>query len=700
MKILKKIKLKFLLPLLFLLCFSNSNALGVRDVIEDVVQNVIIDVIDEGVAAYFFYAPLVYDLLLDEGIGDPTYDRESDGTVKDYNDNIVTCASDEARFEGARRVHSVTTTYPNGRWSSYESENAIEFDGADDDIKVADNAAIQDVFDGGGTISCWIKPKSAGESGSGKIFDKSDNGTNGFYVYLSNESGGESDLVFTHRFSANVGSWDTTARSIPNNQFTHVVITYDNSATGNHPTFYINGAVKTYGSGISRTFVPAGTRKSDVGDDFYIGNQADGAKTTDGAIDNLQMWATELSQANVTALYNATSKATSPVASSVGWWKLDDTDQTITDYSGNGNTGTFRSNTTPGAPANVDGVYDNATVLTTLQGVLIEEQRENEAIYSEAFSAGDWVKSSGATVTANQALSPDGINTTADSLDVSAGADARISQAFVCGSSGGYVMSIWLRSVAGSGNFPIRFRNSTEDENFDLLAAITTTWQRFEIQLSGATTGNTLVCYPGNSLVAGENLSTAYAWGAQVEAGSFASSYIATAGAAATRLKDVLYYPASGNVNEAQGSMVCDFNMLGFDSNNPGVLTISDNSLSDYIMAFMPNIDTDIRLQVASGSSVQATFYGVSAITYNTDQSIGMSYKVNNFAGFIDGSSLGSDTSGVMPVGLSRIYIGSNYNGSLLLNGTIKEVKIWKTKLSDSEMQTETVWSPWNTWGS
>ena len=51
------------------------------------------------------------------------------------------------------------------------------FDGADDFVSLGDDASIQDIFDGGGTVSAWIYATGWGEGDYGRIFDKSGNTT-------------------------------------------------------------------------------------------------------------------------------------------------------------------------------------------------------------------------------------------------------------------------------------------------------------------------------------------------------------------------------------------------------------------------------------------------------------------------------------------------------------------------------------------
>ena len=653
-----------------------------------------------------FYAPLVStrEISIGQGDSDGTFTRASIATVKDYNGNIQNVALGEARFEGARRIHE-------DRWSSYDSANtAIEFDGADDDVLVADNTAIQNIFDGGGSISCWINPKSDGEADTGRLYDKG----GVMKVFISNEvpSPSGAKIRFDQTFSGDNGNWELTARDILINQWLHIVITYDNSATTNNPIFYINGVAKTVGSGLSELQPPTGTRTTDAGSDLYIGNRNGASRTFDGAIDNVQMWDTELSQANVTALYTATSKATSPVSGSVGWWKLDDTGTSVVlDYAGSNN-GAFRDNTTPSNCVNVDGVYDT-TLLTTLKGVLIEEQRENVIDYSQILdnATGGWTETN-ITPTLNNALSPDGINSTATKItpDGVGGAEEKSISKAIAGltNSTVYTFSVFVKKSGFTWVYlditdkdgtnttswfdldtPTEVTNNNDSSRIETFGS---SWYRISCAQSVATGVSNPIFKIG--FASADNTSTATGdgtiynlfWGAQVEAGLMATSYIASENTTPSRIKDVLYYPATNNVNETEGSMVCDFKALGFDASaTPRLLTINDNSTVDEIY-FELSSATALDYKVCAGSTDYVDITD-STVTANTDESAGAVYKSSYNNLWLDGTASTADTSATIPTGLTHILIGSDLTGGTnQFNGCIKEVKIYKKRLTGDQM--------------
>ena len=77
-----------------------------------------------------------------------------------------------------------------GGWAAgkFGKGRAIEFDGADTKVDCGSDAIIDDIFDGGGSLSIWINPDSDGETNIGRILYKKAN--LGWDIYTSDESGG------------------------------------------------------------------------------------------------------------------------------------------------------------------------------------------------------------------------------------------------------------------------------------------------------------------------------------------------------------------------------------------------------------------------------------------------------------------------------------------------------------------------------
>lgn len=209
--------------------------------------------------------------------------------------------------QGTKAIDDTTNandgTISTATYTSGISGTALEFDGASGDVLVSDNAAIQNIWDSGGSTSFWFNPDSDGEGNDGHIFDKNLPGSDGWVLATANDNASAIDLIFVQSFSGTAGRWDTTTRPLSLNAWSHVVITYDSDSVSNDPTIYVNGTKVT----ISEVTTPVGTRSSDVGNDLYIGNRSGDDKTIDGTLDEVRFYNDILADNEVIALRESPS---------------------------------------------------------------------------------------------------------------------------------------------------------------------------------------------------------------------------------------------------------------------------------------------------------------------------------------------------------------------------------------------------------
>jgi len=150
----------------------------------------------------------------------------------------------------------------------------VEFDGADTIITVADNAAIQDLHDAAMTVEAWIYPSSDGEGDEGWIIGKGDAGTVGWHFRFTNADNSLRAIINC----ATTDGVSQTSIQMTMDTHSHVAFTWDD-ATYNYPRMWVNGV--EYTDDVSTR---NGAIVTDVGDDLYIGNRNDVARTFDGHI--------------------------------------------------------------------------------------------------------------------------------------------------------------------------------------------------------------------------------------------------------------------------------------------------------------------------------------------------------------------------------------------------------------------------------
>jgi len=156
---------------------------------------------------------------------------------------------------------------------------AQDFNGDDDYILVTAAASINNIFDGGGTVSALIYPNNSGEGGYGRVVDKVNN-----KMTLTDESAGFCKLRFIQIFDGEQGWWQTVNRDIIIGAWNRVLVTYNSDSPNNNPILYVNGESVA----ISEAVTPKGTRRSDAAVDLYIGRNSTGTATFDGLIDEVR----------------------------------------------------------------------------------------------------------------------------------------------------------------------------------------------------------------------------------------------------------------------------------------------------------------------------------------------------------------------------------------------------------------------------
>ena len=175
---------------------------------------------------------------------------------------------------------------------NFTNAKARDFDSTDDIITVTDNAALQNIFDGGGTLSAWARTESAGEGNHGRIAAKRSSAGWDAFAHSSGLR-----IGLSQDFSGTDAQW-TSGNVLTTSTWYQVTMTYNSDSVSNDPTFYVNGASVS----ITEDVTPVGTRVSDVGSDVTIGNLSSTARTFDGQLDDVRIYDRALSAEEIARL--------------------------------------------------------------------------------------------------------------------------------------------------------------------------------------------------------------------------------------------------------------------------------------------------------------------------------------------------------------------------------------------------------------
>jgi hypothetical protein len=194
-------------------------------------------------------------------------------------------------------------------------------------------------------------------------------------------------------------------------------------------------------------------------------------------------------------------------------------------------------------------------------------------------------------------------------------------------------------------------------------------------------TGDTVASYSG------DGTSGAYFWGAQLEAGSFASTYIPTTTASVVRNADVLTYPSSGNVSATEGTFYAETQFFGTASsasaNDHAIVEASDGTANNRFTTLRQSSSNTEFFSVFNGGINQAVPTS-GTLANNTNYKVGSAYKLNSFYTAQNGTLSSVDSSGSVPA-VTTIYVGCGNAGNQAF-GTLRNVRIYQTQLSASQL--------------
>jgi len=191
------------------------------------------------------------------------------------------------------------------------------------------------------------------------------------------------------------------------------------------------------------------------------------------------------------------------------------------------------------------------------------------------------------------------------------------------------------------------------------------------------TTGN------GDAAYQGDGTSGLYIYGIQVEQATYPTSYIPTNGTSQTRLKDVCVDAGDASTfNDSEGVLYIEIATLANDGTRTITLSDGGNSNSIYI-GYNTNGRLDVNLR--SGGVYQAAFNYTGVANPSEINKIAFKYKQNDFALWVNGVEVGTDSSGITPIGLDKLNFSTTNAVADFFFGNVNQVLYFPTALSDDE---------------
>ena len=241
-------------------------------------------------------------------------------------------------------------------------------------------------------------------------------------------------------------------------------------------------------------------------------------------------------------------------------------------------------------------------------------------------------------------------------------------------------------------------------------AAITSVgngWYKCSITATAtATASGTLGIFIANSSAAtlaavtytGNGYSGIYIWGAQLEAGAFATSYIPTVASQVTRAADTPTITGtnfSSWYNQGEGALYVEAQTVSLAANR-GIFAIGDSSLAFGVAntiysVFEVGLSGRIsQVALVGGSSQVSALSPVYTQAANTATKMAQGYKVNDYAITVNAVNPAVDTLALVPAvsGMSIGSLSSGWlNGANFLNGTIKKIAYYPIRVTNTQLQ-------------
>ena len=344
--------------------------------------------------------------------------------------------------------------------------------------------------------------------------------------------------------------------------------------------------------------------------------------------------------------------------------------------------------------------------------LLLEKQSTNLTTYSEDFANANWVATD-ASVTTNAIISPDGTqnadklntNTTNNYHRIVANAQATATTA--------HTMSIFAKKgeykyigiaennndvgygvfdlnagtvlTSGSGATNVTIQNMGNGWYRCQLTFTAGAYSRFDIYAinDSYTSGN-----PAAYSFVGSSSNGLYIWGAQLEAGSYPTSYIPTTSSSATRVADACFKTGiSSLIGQTEGVMFADF-----------VWTKVGKTYQSILLGGTSNYHNTVYLLTTESSgaaSYQLYIGGATAIatisttfTTGTRYKVALAYKSGSIAFYVNGVSVGTSaaTYGAVSEAISQFRYDWPYGGDEQWCGPVSQTAIFPTRLTNAEL--------------
>lgn len=358
--------------------------------------------------------------------------------------------------------------------------------------------------------------------------------------------------------------------------------------------------------------------------------------------------------------------------------------------------------------------YDPTTGRCLGRSVL--EQRTNLLVRSQEFDSASWASySPNIAVTPGVFTAPDGTLTGDRVAIISSGSAFAVNPQNASRAAGQYTFSVFAKE--GSARYiQLLFGSAltTQYANFDLQTGQVTAGTydsarcvdvgmgiyRCEVTVTFAAGAGVSAIYGINASNSGRaSVFTGAAgsyfdiWGAQLELGGFATSYIQTAAAASTRNADTAIIGTLPSIgyNAVEGTFFASAvaPQGRGPTFTPTIFSLNDGTGSNRVQCRYETTGLLSGGVIISGGVSQAALGPIAAYSPLSELKVATALKADDFAASANGGPVFSDAAGLMPSGVTRIEIGT-FVVSQHFNGFIRRLRYIPRRIPNAQLQAMT----------
>jgi hypothetical protein len=336
---------------------------------------------------------------------------------------------------------------------------------------------------------------------------------------------------------------------------------------------------------------------------------------------------------------------------------------------------------------------------------ILEPERLQKIQYSEDFSQGYWTKI-GSSISQNIIISPDGTQNASKLVEDNLNGLKRL-RINAISTSGNNTLSFFVKSAERNWILLREAGQTAAYAYFDLengvvgqsnlaenieIKQFNDDWYRisFRDSVTSVAIELRLALSDGVDSYQGDGTSGVYIWGAQVESGSYPTSYIPNYGTAAGVTRSAETANSSGDAttfNDSEGVLIAEISALSDTVSAYNSIGLGNTSAFNRIgLGF--KAPSTVYVYKHDGSNSWLRF---ETIDINSFNKVALSYKTNDNHFWVNGFKLASNTTIEDVSNITELDFQASYGGEKFYGNT-KQIQYYDSSLTDNELETLTSW--------